>query len=183
MRPAIAPIVPVPISQLRFVGSGLIRPECVLTTRSGMLHTADWRGGVASTPISGGASALITANISESRPLRPNGIALRRDGSFLLADLGEDRGGVFVLSSTGQVRPLIESVDGIDLPPTNFVFEDSRGRIWITVSTRQVPRALGYRPDVADGFIVLVDERGARIVADGLAYTNEAMLSPDGEWL
>ena len=34
--------------------------------------------------------------------------------------------------------------------------------------------------DVADGFIVLVDARGARIVADGLGYTNEAPLSPDG---
>jgi hypothetical protein len=30
---------------------------------------------------------------------------------------------------------------------------------------------------------VLVDARGARIVADGLCYTNEAMLSADGAWL
>jgi hypothetical protein len=51
------------------------------------------------------------------------------------------------------------------------------------VSTRQRPRAAAYRGDVADGFIVVVDARGARIVADGLGYTNEALVSPDGRWL
>ena len=67
--------------------------------------------------------------------------------------------------------------------PSNFVFEDDRDRVWITVSTRRVPRAAGYRPDVADGFIVLADARGVRIVADGIGFTNEAMLSPGGHWL
>jgi sugar lactone lactonase YvrE len=90
---------------------------------------------------------------------------------------------VFALARDGSVRPFCEAVDGVALPPTNFVFEDARGRAWITVSTRQVPRAAAYRADVADGFIVLVDARGARIVADGLGYTNEAMLSADGAWL
>ena len=51
------------------------------------------------------------------------------------------------------------------------------------MSTRLVPRARGYRRDVADGFVVLVDGKGARIVADGLGYTNEAVLDARGEWL
>jgi hypothetical protein len=51
------------------------------------------------------------------------------------------------------------------------------------LSTRRVPRAVAYRADVADGFIVLVDTNGARIVADGLGFTNEAALSADGSWL
>jgi SMP-30/Gluconolactonase/LRE-like region len=46
-----------------------------------------------------------------------------------------------------------------------------------------VPRDLGYRPDVDDGFIVLADPRGARIVADGLGYTNECLVGPDGDFL
>nr|MDJ0956709.1 SMP-30/gluconolactonase/LRE family protein [Arenicellales bacterium] len=33
------------------------------------------------------------------------------------------------------------------------------------------------------GFIVLMDDRGARIVADGLGYTNEVQLSEDGGFL
>jgi sugar lactone lactonase YvrE len=170
------------LAALKFVGNGLVRPECVLATRAGALFTADWRGGVAMTSTDS-SQRLFSASLPAHRPLRPNGIALRRDGSFLLADLGETAGGVFALSRDGSVRPLVESVDGIDLPPTNFVFEDAAGRIWITVSTRHVPRAAAYRADIADGFVVLVDSRGARIVADGLGYTNEAMLSNDGAWL
>lgn len=172
----------VPLSSLQFIGAGLVRPECVLATRAGVLYTADWRGGVATTNAAG-ASSLIAASTGAPRPLRPNGIALRRNGSFLLADLGESSGGVFELARDGTARPFCEAADGIALPPTNFVFEDDRGRAWITVSTRRVPRASAYRADVADGFVVLVDGRGARIVADGLGYTNEAMLSPDGAWL
>jgi len=167
---------------LRFVGTGLNRPECVLATARGDLYTADWRGGVAHIRADG-TQALYAAQLSNSRPLRPNGIALRADGSFLLADLGEELGGVFSLDRSGQVRPLLERVDGIDLPPTNFVHEDAAGRIWITVSTRHRPRAAAYRSNVADGFIVLLDARGARIVADSLGYTNEAVVSPDEQWL
>ena len=173
---------PVATASLAFIGSELVRPECVLATRSGVLYTADWRGGVAATAADG-THTLYHGALPDARPLRPNGIALRSDGSFLLADLGETAGGVFALTRGGDVRPFLERVDGIDLPPTNFVFEDASARVWITVSTRQVPRAAAYRADVADGFIVLVDDRGARIVADGLGYTNEAMLSPDGAWL
>jgi sugar lactone lactonase YvrE len=37
---------------------------------------------------------------------------------------------------------------------------------------------------VADGFIVCVNASGhARIVADGLGYTNEVALHPNGRWL
>jgi sugar lactone lactonase YvrE len=36
---------------------------------------------------------------------------------------------------------------------------------------------------VSDGFIVRVDDAGARIVADGLGYTNEVQLDPSGERL
>lgn len=180
-KPA-TPAVPVAPESLAFVGAGLVRPECVLATRAGALYTADWRGGVAVTG-PGDASALFVATSGAPRAMRPNGIALRADGSFLLADLGETAGGVFALARDGTVRPFLEAVDGVDLPPTNFVFEDDRARVWITVSTRRVPRAAAYRADVADGFVVVVDARGARIVADGLGYTNEAMLSPDGAWL
>ena len=176
------PALPLPLAALSFAGAGLVRPECVLAAGDGTLYTADWRGGVAATHPDG-SHVLFAGALPGGRPLRPNGIALRRDGSFLLADLGETAGGVFALDRQGGVRPFLEQVDGIELPPTNFVFEDKDDRVWITVSTRRVPRAAAYRADVADGFVVLVDRRGARIVADGLGYTNEAALSADGAWL
>ncbi|MCU0564011.1 MAG: SMP-30/gluconolactonase/LRE family protein [Desulfobacterales bacterium] len=163
-------------------GTGLVRPECVLTTAAGDLFAADWRGGVAHIR-PGGSQVLYAGSLPGGRPLRPNGIALRRGGTFLLADLGETQGGVFELGRDGSVRPYLEEVDGIELPPSNFVAEDRFGRTWVTVSTRLRPRTRAHRADVADGFIVLADERGARIVADGLGYTNEAVVSPDGAWL
>ncbi len=173
---------PIALADLAFHGKDLVRPECVLASRSGNLYTADWRGGVACTRPDGSTQAW-TAALPDGRPSRPNGIALRRDGSFLLADLGDTKGGVFSLTRDGSVRAVLERVDGIDLPPSNFVFEDAQGRIWLTVSTRRVPRASAYRADVADGFMVVQDARGARIVADGLGYTNEAAISPDGAWM
>jgi sugar lactone lactonase YvrE len=172
----------VSLADLAFVGAGLKRPECVLATAQGELYAADWRGGVAQVRPDG-SHVLYAATLPGGRPLRPNGVALRRDGSFLLADLGETLGGVFALARDGSVQPFLEAVDGAALPPTNFVGIDAAERVWITVSTRKAPRALDYRPDCASGFIVLADARGARIVADGLGYTNEAVVSPDGRWL
>jgi sugar lactone lactonase YvrE len=173
---------PIPLEELRWKGRGLVRPECVLATRSGDFFTADWRGGVVHIR-SDGSQTIYKGALPDGRPLRPNGIALRKNGNFLLADLGEELGGVFELSREGSVRPVLFEVDGIELPPSNFVFEDSMGRIWVTVSTRHRPRALAYRGDIADGFIALKDEKGARIVADNLGYTNEAAISPDGAYL
>jgi sugar lactone lactonase YvrE len=172
----------VSLDELRFVGSGLKRPECVLATARGDLYAADWRGGVAHVRPDG-SQALYASELPGGRALRPNGVALARDGSFLLADLGDTLGGVFVLDRAGQTRPFLEEVDGVALPPTNYVAIDAAERVWITVSTRKIPRALDYRPDCASGFIVLADARGARIVADELGYTNEAVVSPDGRWL
>ncbi len=170
------------LASIRRVGTGLQRPECVLANARGDIFTADWRGGVAHIRPDG-TQALYRCDLPGGRPARPNGIALRRDGSFLFADLGAELGGVFALSRDGAVRPFIEAVDGTALPPSNFVVEDARGRVWLTVSTRRVPRADAYRRDVADGFIVLVHRGAARIVADGLGYTNEAILDARGEWL
>ena len=168
------------LDQLRFVGSGLKRPECVLATRNGALFAADWEGGVTRIAPDGRQDRFLAP---DGLAVRPNGIALRRDGSFLLAHLGAETGGLFQLTRDGDLRPLLLEVAGKALPPSNFVLEDGAGRIWLTVSTRLRPRDRGYRKDVADGFIVLLDDRGARIVADGLGYTNEVQLDAAGDWL
>ena len=169
-------------AQLGWLGQGLQRPECVLATASGSLYTADWRGGVAH-GLPDGTQDLYTGHLPGGGALRPNGIALLPDGSFLVAHLGADDGGVYRLWRDGRVEPWLLSVGGVPLPPTNFVLPDNRGRTWVTVSTRRRPRSLGYRREGGDGFIVCVDGRGARIVADGLGYTNEVALHPGGDWL
>lgn len=170
------------ISEPGWIGHGLVRPECVLATAAGDLYTADWRGGVAHVRPDG-SQALYAGQRPDGGDLRPNGIALLADGSFLLAQLGADDGGVYRLQRDGRVEPWLLAVDGLPLPPTNFVLPDGQGRTWVTVSTRRRPRDLAYRRDGGDGFIVCVDARGARIAADGLGYTNEVALHPGGAWL
>ncbi len=183
---------PFPLDSLRFVGHGLSRPECALAHSSGMTFVPDWTG-------NGGVSVIfadgtvkrhlarnwipVARSLGLDEPLRPNGICLLDGGDFLLAHLGAERGGVFKLASDGTVSPVLMEVAGEPLPPSNFVTVDASGRVWVTVSTRQTPRAFAYRADIADGFIVVVRDGDARIVADGLGYTNECMPHPDGKRL
>ena len=170
------------LDNVSWVGNGLVRPECVLATAAGDLYSADWRGGVAHIKPDGSQRLYLAAPI-DGEALKPNGIALLSDGAFLLAHLGAQSGGLFRLERDGQTSPFLRTVDGLDLPPSNFVTEDLAGRIWLTVSTRLSPRSLGYRRSCQDGFIVMIDSKGARIVADGLGYTNECMVDPSGQWL
>jgi sugar lactone lactonase YvrE len=171
------------LTDLRFLGRGLVRPECVLAHRSGLLFAADWTdpGGVAI--VTGSGRVVRHLAKAPRRHLRPNGVALEPGGSFLLTELGDGTGGVWRLLPDGRVEPVLLEVDGRPLPPTNFVHPDAAGRLWVTVSTRHHPRHLAARPDVADGYVVLVEGGRARIVADGLGYTNECVVAPDGDWL
>ena len=170
------------LDTLHWVGHDLQRPESVVATQSGNLYTADWRGGVAHIAPDGSQSLYLGFPV-DGEALKPNGIALLKDGSFLLAHLGAKSGGVFRLHRDGRTEPFLRTVEGKDLPPSNFVVEDALGRFWITVSTRLSPRSLGYRKSCNDGFVVMKDSKGARIVADGLGYTNECALDPSGQWL
>ena len=164
---------------LETLGSGLQRPECVVVDRDNAVYVPDWRGGVTRIAPDGSQQTWLAAR--SPIELRPNGIELMGDGSFLLANLG-DAGGVWQLHRDGTVAPFLTEVDGTHLPPVNFVIRDGE-RTWVSVSTRHAPRQTAWRPDVADGFVVLVDGRGARIVADGLHYTNEVRPDPSGTWL
>ncbi|MEM8552335.1 MAG: SMP-30/gluconolactonase/LRE family protein [Pseudomonadota bacterium] len=173
------------VDKLKTHGAGLKRPECVLAHASGLLFAADWTG-------SGGVSILDPATGAMVRHLaadpaanlKPNGIALCADGSFLITRLDDAAGGVFRLFPDGSHETVLEEVEGAPLPPTNFVAEDAAGRLYVTVSTRRVPRHLAANGAVRDGFIVLKEPgRAAQVVALGLGYTNECLLSADGRTL
>lgn len=168
------------IDQINDFGSGLKRPECVVAAASGAVYVANWDGGVTIIQPNGGQQHILASNPPVD--LKPNGIALRPDGSFLLANLSED-GGVWHLLRDGTLAPFLTEIEGEAVPPANFVLVDGPDSAWITISTRQRPRGLAYRSDVADGFLIRVDARGARVVADGLGYTNECQIDPSGQWL
>ena len=127
-----------------------------------------------------GKQQLIAGQIPGGGKLHPNGFAMLRDGSFLIANRGDGReGGVWRLHRNGQVEPFLLEVDGITLPRTNFVLLDDQDRVWVSISTVHKPD-YEFSPTRADGFVALVDKRGARIAGGGIVWTNECRINPAG---
>ena len=56
------------------------------------------------------------------------------------------------------------------------MFRDSRGRLWIAVATRNTPPHGPADPSNATGYIAVLEDGTARVVADGLAWPNEVRL-------
>ena len=176
------PAPSISLAELAFLGRDLARPECVVTTASGDLFVSDRRGGITRIGADG-AQELIRGRGVEG--FLPNGFSLLPDRSFAIANLGPD-GGAWRMRPDGALSPEVLEVEGQRLPATNFVNADHAGgglRLWISVSTRRVPRELAFARDVADGYIVLKDHKGIRIAADGLGFANENKLDPSGRFL
>jgi sugar lactone lactonase YvrE len=168
------------LKDIDFIGEGLQRCECVLTTRSGDLFAPDKRGGVSIVRANGKTELILAKDAPDG--FMPNGIALLPDRTFLIADLGPG-GGVWHMTADGTLTPRLTEIDGRRLEPTNFVGIDHQSRIWVSVSTRLVPREQSMRKGYADGYIILIDDQGPRVVADGIGFTNEAIVDPTGQWL
>jgi sugar lactone lactonase YvrE len=167
-------------NDVQFIGRGLVRPECVLATRGGDLFASDGRGGVSVIRADGTQGLILPDDAPDD--FLPNGIALMPNRDVLIANLGA-AGGVWRLRPDGALSLEISEVDGLMLPPINFVGLDGDGRLWITVSTRVIPRQDAFHKGHADGLIVVHDSAGTRIVAEGLGFTNEAIVDPSGDWL
>lgn len=172
------------VSDLSVLGRNLKRPECIICAPNGTLYVAHKGGGIMKIDASG-AQTLIGGDLQvHGHEFIPNGFALLPDRSFLIANMGHG-GGLWSLSMEGELRPYLSEVEGVPLTKANFVFNDELGRIWLTVTTRADPlsramTALG-QPECNDGFVCLIDGKGARIVADGFAFTNEARIDRLGK--
>ena len=179
--------------QIRHVGKDLQRPECILAERDGTLWSADARGGVmriaadgAQTLIAPPAAPGESGASFEDRYVNtmgslPNGLAFDATGNFLIANFGTDS--LDLMTRDGRVTRLLDAIDGKPLGKANFVTRDSRGRLWLTVTTRMVPWTRHVETMSYDGYIAVIDERGARIVADGLCGTNELRFDVAEDWL
>ena len=179
--------------QVREIGHELQRPECILAERDGTLWAADARGGVMRiapdgqqqliTPAAddhfdlsgeGAANSLLTGTL-------PNGLAFASNGDILIANFGTDR--LERMTRSGETHVMLDCLDGKRLGKVNFVLRDSRDRIWVTISTMVNPWSDAMTGSLADGSILLIDEKGPRIVADGFRFTNEIRLDAKEEWL
>jgi sugar lactone lactonase YvrE len=177
---------------IRAVGHDLQRPESILAERDGTLWSADARGGVmqirpdgSQTLITQSADPHFNLAADESGSLLfgtlPNGLAFSESGNILISNFGTDR--LEEMTRDGRTRTLLDHLNGKPIGKVNFVLRDRRGRIWVTVSTRINPWSDAICSTIADGYIVLIDDRGARIVADGFYFTNEVRLDAEEEWL
>ncbi len=164
-----------PLSDLTFTGHDLVRPESVLARPDGTLFVSDGRGGV--TRIDPDGSQQFIGGLGGE----PNGLAMLDDGSILVSNIGN--GGIQKLSPDGRVEDFLTEVDGVRVTSANYVFVDSKNRVWMAFSTREShwwPAAAQPRPD---GYIVLLDEKGPRIVRDDIYFTNEIRLDASEEYL
>ena len=180
----------VDISTIKTIGHDLQRPECILAERNGALWVADARGGLVHIASNGDQRLVLPDRIDGEKAglsdgltsgSLPNGLAFDTQGDIIVANIGTDR--VELLKRNGESRVLFDQIEGKPLGKVNFVLRDSKGRLWVTISTMVNPWPNAVRNNLADGYIVLIDERGPRIVADGLAFTNEVRLDAQESYL
>lgn len=180
-------------SDIRYVGEGLERPECILAEPDGTLWSADGRGGVVRIAPDGTQQLILQSTVSrneaksfEDRYVNtmgslPNGLAFDTEGNFLIANFGTDA--LELMTRDGETRTLIDRIDGKPVGKANFVTRDRLGRLWLTVTTRTVPWTKHVEIMSHDGYIAVIDQRGVRIVADGLCGTNELRFDANEEYL
>jgi sugar lactone lactonase YvrE len=87
------------------------------------------------------------------------------------------------IRSDGTHEVILSEIDGHPLGAVNSVFVDSKGRMWIPISTRASHWFEAVAHPRPDGCIILMDKKGARMVADRILFTNEARLDPSEQYL
>jgi gluconolactonase len=174
------------------VGHDLQRPECILAEPDGSLWTADARGGVVHIAPDGTQKLIaqqvgkgLDANASAADRMMggtlPNGIAFDASGNIVIANFGTDA--IERMTRDGKSETLFDSMDGQPLGKMNFCLLDRKGRIWFTVTTRQVPWTRSINEKTADGYVGVIDGNSIRVVADGFIGTNEIRFDANEEWL
>ncbi len=178
----------------KFIGEGLQRPECILAEKNGDLWAADARGGVVRIKPDGSQEIITQSHDADAfgdssndaekfvDGTLPNGLAFANNGDILISNFGTDC--LERMSRTGETEVMFDTVDGEPIGKVNFVARDSKNRIWITVSTmlHDWPKAIS--PNIIDGRILLYEEdKGVRIVADDVHFSNECKLDANEEYL
>jgi gluconolactonase len=177
---------------IHYIGQDLQRPECILAEPDGSYWSADARGGVVHL-LPDGTQRLITQSFESrfqeavddttrfTQGTLPNGLAFAANGDILISNFGTDV--LEVMNRDGKTRLMYDTIDGVPIGKVNFVLRDSRNRIWLTISTRTKNWMQTISPNIADGYIALADDKGLRIVTDGLSFTNEIRLDAKEEHL
>ncbi|MCV7091102.1 SMP-30/gluconolactonase/LRE family protein [Mycobacterium interjectum] len=167
------------VTHLHAFGRGVERPEHVVVAGDGRVFASDKASAVAE---------LIDENTVRRMGQaggEPNGIALDRDGHFLIANWG-----LGVLQdldpATGEITAILDGqLDGRPLRWLNFVLVDSVGALWCSVSTTADDLLDTIARGTADGFLFRVapDRQSAHVVADEVNFPNCMALDCNEDYL
>lgn len=168
-------IMKMDISQVKTIGSGIIRPEGIMALDDGSLYTADARGRIAHIHPDGR-----TEFFGDLGGV-PNGICIDSQGRCIVANIGN--GQVQALSRDGGHEVLLTHADGRRMRAPNFPYVDTKGRLWVSNSTEEEDIESVLHQPKPDGSIVRITDNGARIVADGIYFANGLTLDNREEYL
>lgn len=156
-----------------FTGLDLSRPECIVEQPDGTLWVSDNRASLTRIDPDGTQTRVGTMGGA------PNGFARDRQGRFWIADI--EGGRVCRMSADGRHDVVLDHFDGAPLGSANFVLADGEDTLWVSVSTRTVPRSRAIQAPIPDGLVLRIDGAGdgpvvARLAAGGFHFTNEVRI-------
>lgn len=165
----------IPLESVQTLGQGLIRPEGVMALDNGDIVAADGRGCLSRTSPDG--RTVYFGQLEGA----PNGICVDTEGRVIVANIGN--GQVQRVRPDGAHEVILTHAQGKPISQPNFPFLDKKGRLWVSNSS--------YRPDVneslrqpaPDGCLVMMDQSRARIVAEGVFFSNGVALDEPEEWV
>jgi sugar lactone lactonase YvrE len=153
----------------------LHRPESIIATPDGTLWVSDSQAAVTRIDPDGTQTQI------GQMGGEPNGLAMDRQGNLYVANFGD--GKFYKLYPDGTEEVILSEFEGKPLGSPNFVFIDRRDRLWLSVSTKTLPCFAGELHPRPDGYFLLIDEKGVRMVAVGIHFTNEIRLDANEEYL
>jgi gluconolactonase len=167
------------ISNLEAIGHGIERPEQVLVTRGDLVYASDKASAVAQVRRNGELQRIGHAGGE------PNGIAVQRDGSMLIANFG--LGALQELDpATGTMRVLLrDAVGDLSLQWINYVLVDSAGALWVSVCSRNPDLRHTLAHGTPDGYLFSMSgpDAAPHVVADSVNFPNCMALDEREEYL
>jgi gluconolactonase len=163
------------LSKIKTIGTGLVRPEGVMTADNGTIYAADGRGQCARIEKNGKTVFFGTLGGL------PNGLCLDTEVNCIVANIGN--GQVQSLSPDGRHKVLMTETEGKRMGTPNFPFIDSKNRLWVSNSTDHEDLGDALREPVPDGSIVLVEKDRSRIVSGGICFANGLTLDVEEKYL
>ena len=163
------------ISKVKTIGSGIMRPEGAMALDGNVIYTADARGQCSRIDEKGNTGFF--GDLGGA----PNGICIDTEGNCIIANIGN--GQVQSLAPDGTHKVLLTEAEGKKMSAPNFPYWDFKDRLWVSNSTANEDINAALQKPQPDGCVVVIEKGKARIVADGIYFSNGLTLDKKEEYL